>query len=240
MKNITKNTHRVLPVPALCAVIAGGGIAPYRIAAQQDAAPAAVPISSPSAQERQYSSGAYRTLERLPDEMITIFDPNVVGHRLRYQSPAINDSGFVTTKTYSTPWEAQGLAALRQGAVWYRYRFKLPVAVKGKPVGLFLGGFEDAARVWINGKVVGTTAPETSLLTATGTAVFDLSDGIKYDGENLVAIQVVRLGTPTTNRMGGIVRPSFLFTGPRLPRKAPAPLELRRVLPGGALGEIEN
>jgi beta-galactosidase len=188
----------------------------------------------------QYSSGAFSIVERLPDEMITVFDPNVVGHRMRYQSPAINDSGFVKTKTYSTTWEAQGLAGLRKGAVWYRYHFKLPANLKGKPIGLFLGGFEDEARVWINGKVVGTSGVETSGKAAGAFAVYDLTDGIKYGGDNLVAIQVVRHGEDNTNRVGGIIRPSFLLSGPHLPRKAAQPLELRRVLPGGELGQIEE
>ena len=39
--------------------------------------------------------------------------------------------------------------------------------------------------------------------------------------------------------LGGNLRPGFAFTTPRLEARAPKPLELRRVLPGGKLGEIE-
>jgi hypothetical protein len=51
---------------------------------------------------------------------------------------------------------------------------------------------------------------------------------------------VVRNSKANEIGLGGILRPSFLFTGPRLENKAPQPVELRRVLPGGELGEIEH
>ena len=38
--------------------------------------------------------------------------------------------------------------------------------------------------------------------------------------------------------LGGLIRPSFVFAGPRLASKAPQPVELRRVLPGGELGDL--
>ncbi|HVF09368.1 MAG TPA: beta galactosidase jelly roll domain-containing protein [Abditibacteriaceae bacterium] len=232
MKSIRECTFRVLLPLGLCA-LASCAASLQSTAYAQDAAAAVEP-------GKQYSAGDYSVVHQLPDEMVTVFDPNAVGHRMRYQSPAINDLGFVTTKTHSLTWEAQGLAGLRKGAVWYRYRFKLPAEVKGKPIGLFLGGFEDEARVWLNGKVIGTSGADTSGKAPNAFAVFDLTDGVQYDGDNLVAIQVVRHGDGTTNRTGGIIRPSFIFTGPRLPKKAPKPLELRRVLPGGELGEIEE
>ncbi len=56
----------------------------------------------------KYSSAPYRMLQRLPDELPTLFDPNEVGYRLNYQNPAVNDDGFVRTKTYSSTWDAQG------------------------------------------------------------------------------------------------------------------------------------
>lgn len=52
---------------------------------------------------------------------------------------------------------------------------------------------------------------------------------------NLLAIQVVRNSKANEIGLGGLIRPSFVFSGPRLERKSPRPLELRRVLPGGEL-----
>jgi hypothetical protein len=195
--------------------------------------------SPPNELETKYSSGDYRQIATLPDELMTVVDPNVVGHTMRYQSPLINDSSFVTTKTYSLSWEAQGLGALRRGAVWYRHRFTLPAELKGKPVGLLLGGYQDEARVWVNGKIVGTSGEiAASAKGMSGPAAFDLTDGINYDDPNLIAIQVLRLGDDTTARKGGLLRQSFLFTGPRLAKKANKPLELRRVLPNGEMGDL--
>jgi len=183
----------------------------------------------------KFSAAPYRIVAKVPDVLPTAFDPNAVGQEMQYQNPAINDRGWVTTKTFSSTWDAQGLAGLRNGAVWYRYHFILPADAKGQPIGLFVGGVEDEARVWINGKLIGTSGQRFSMPSQ-----FDLTDGIKYDGENMLAIEVIRNSMANEIGLGGIIRPCFLFTGPRLPAKAPKPLELRRVLPGGELGEPEG
>ena len=186
-------------------------------------------------QALKHSTDPYRMVAKLPDELITMFDPNEVGHRMNYQGPMINDSGFVRTRTISTTWDAQGLAGIRSGAVWYRFHFRLPADADGQPIGLFIGGVEDTANVWINGQSIGTSGRRFSF-----PSVFDLTEGISYDGENVLAIQVVRQGKANEIGLGGILRPSFVFAGPRLPRKAPKELELRRILPGGELGELEQ
>lgn len=183
----------------------------------------------------KYSTGDYRLIERLPDELPTLFDPTNTGDSMRYPSPAINDSGYIKTKSYSTTWDAQGLAGLRGGSVWYRHHFKLPAEQKGKSIGLFLGGFDDEARVWINGQLVGTSGRQFSK-----PAVYDLTDGIKYEGDNVVAIQIVRNSLANELGTGGLIRPSYIFTGPRLETRAPKVLEQKRVLPGGEEGAAEG
>jgi len=183
----------------------------------------------------QYSTAPYKMVVKIPDELPTAFDPNDVGYRMQFQSPAINDRGWIKTKTFSSTWDAQGLSSLRSCAVWYRHHFTLPADAKGQPVGLFIGGVEDEARVWINGKLIGTSGQRFSFPSE-----FDLTDGIKYDGENVLAIEVIRNSMANEIGLGGIIRPCYLFTGPRLATKAPKPLELRRVLPGGELGEPER
>jgi hypothetical protein len=181
----------------------------------------------------KYSSEPYEMVYQIPDELPTMFDPNSVGHRMNYQSPEIVDDRFIKTKTISSTWDAQGLTGIRDGAVWYRVHFELPKQAKGKPVGLFVGGAEDEARVWINGKLIGSGRGFSLPF------LYDLTEGVNYDGENLLAIQVVRNSKANEIGVGGIIRPSFIFTGPQLESKAPKQVELRRVLPGGELGEIE-
>jgi hypothetical protein len=183
----------------------------------------------------RYSSDAYSIIEKLPDEMPTIFDPNNVGHSLNYHHPEINDTHFGKTKTFSSTWDAQGLTGIRTGSVWYRHHFTLPTNLKGKAIGLFLGGMEDEARVYLNGKLIGSSGVAFSK-----PAAFDLTDDAIYGGENVLAIQVVRNGNANEIGLGGLLRPSFVFTGPRLETKAPKPFENRRVLPGGELGDVEN
>ena len=174
----------------------------------------------------KYSTEPYQLVIKLPDKVKTMFDPHGVGYRMGFQSPEINDDDFVTTRTFSTTWDAQGLAALRDTAVWYRYRFTLPQNAKAQPVGLFIGGVEDEARVWINGTLIGTSGRGFST-----PFVFDLTESMDYDGENLLAVQVVRNSKANEIGLGGIIRPSFIFTGPRLEIKAPYNINLDRVLP---------
>ena len=155
-----------------------------------------------------------------------MFDPTETGHVMGYPSPYLNDSGFLRTRTISTTWDAQGMGALRDTPVWYRFHFTLPGDVQDKPIGLFLGGFEDEARVWINGQSIGAGRGFSVPF------VFDLTDGINYRGKNVLAIQVVRHSKANEIGLGGILRPSFIFTGPRLESKAPSAVKLQRVLPG--------
>ncbi len=185
-------------------------------------------------QSVMYSSAPYRMVYAIPDELPTIFDPHAVGHRLGFHQAEVPDHTTIPTRTWSSTWDAQGLATMRDTATWYRVRFKLPGDVEGQPIGLFIGGVEDEARVWINGKAIGTSGRGFSV-----PFVFDLTDGIDYKGTNLLAIQVMRNSKANEIGLGGIIRPSFVFTGPRLESPAPKALELRRVLPGGELGELE-
>lgn len=186
----------------------------------------------------KFSSDPYRIVARIPDAMPTQFDEKMVGHGagFEYEQPATDDSAWPTSRTYSSNWSAQGLAAgHRSGSVWYRHRFVLPADLKGQPVGLFVGGVEDEVRVWINGQLVGTSGQRFST-----PAQFDLTDGVKAGAENVLAMQVIRNSAANEIGIGGILRPCYVFTGPRLERKAPGPdVQLRRVLPGGELGEPE-
>jgi hypothetical protein len=49
-----------------------------------------------------------------------------------------------------------------------------------------------------------------------------------------VALQVIRHGKLNELSTGGLMYPSFVFTGPRLERVAPAVEPMQRILPGGS------
>jgi hypothetical protein len=183
-------------------------------------------------QSGKYSSGDYKIVQPLPDAMKTILDPHDVGAQMNYFGAEINDKDWINSRTYSTTWDDQGWGNYA-GGVWYRWRFTLPADFSpDKPVGLFLGGFSDQARVWVNGKEMGRSPRGFSKPYAV-----DLTDGLKAGTENLLTIQIVAHAKNELG-MGGLIRPSFLFTGPRVAAPAPAKGEPARVLPGA--GEVKE
>lgn len=176
----------------------------------------------------RYTTAPYRRVLDIPDELATMIDPTRVGERMNFQGAAIQDRHLLRTKTFSSTWDAQGLSGLRDAAVWYRFHFMLPKDIASKPLGLFLGGVEDEARVWLNGVSIGSSGQGFSK-----PFVFDLTDAVQRDGDNVLAIQIVRNSKANEIGLGGILRPCFLFTGPRLEKKAPAVVSPEHVLPGG-------
>jgi hypothetical protein len=180
-------------------------------------------------QSHQYSQAPYKIVHRLPDELPTHFDPTAAGEQMKYFSPNFSDKGFIKTKTYSSTWDAQGLGTVDM-PVWYRDKFTLPANQKGQPIGLFLGGFDDQAKVWLNGKFIGS-----SVTSFSRPATFDLTDAINYTGENVLVIQI-KCHAVNELGVGGIIRPSFLFSGPRLAPPKTATPQVTPVLPGG--GEV--
>jgi hypothetical protein len=185
-----------------------------------------------TAEAAKYSTGPYKIVYRIPDELPTLFDPTTSGHQNHYFAPELADKNFLKTKTYSSTWDAQGLGPIKKGAVWYRVRFTLPKDAGDQPIGLFLGSFEDEARVYLNGQFIGTSGRRFSI-----PAQFDLTGVISRTGENLLAIQIVKNLNINEIGLGGLFRPSYLFTGPQLEQRAPKQIDLGRPLPGG--GDIK-
>lgn len=184
----------------------------------------------------KYASDPYRIIYRLPDELPTLLDPSNSGARMNIFGPQINDSGWIRTKTYSSTWDAQGLTFYRQGSVWYRTRFEVKGDLKGQGIGLLLSAFEDEALVWVNGKFIGTSGIKYPQPHA-----FDLTDAIEFGKENLLTIQVRRNSTANELGLGGILRPGFVFAGPRLEAEKPKDDgSQKRVLPGGDVEVIQK
>ena len=175
----------------------------------------------------KYSTGEYSIAYKIPDSLKTALDRNVDGHYLNYQGPEINDSHYFTTRTFGSTWDAQGFAGYRQGAVWYRVPFTLPAGEAS--YGLFVGGVDNQVRAWCNGKFVGYA--RGSLTTP---HVFDLTDAVEPGKENLIALQVIRVGNHELGT-GGIMLPCFVFKGPRVKREIADDERPFRILPGGIL-----
>lgn len=142
-------------------------------------------------------AAALPVLQPLPDKLKTAFGPG------DFQDPALDDSAWALTSTWASTWDAQRLAGQ---TVWYRHRFTLTAAeAGGAPLHLFLGGFDDRATVWLNGKLVGDSGRRFS-----APATFDLPDAAA--GENLLVIRIVRDNPMNEIGIGGLVRQSFLFS----------------------------
>jgi len=184
----------------------------------------------------KYSADPYRIIYRLPDELPTLLDPTNSGARMNLFGEKINDKGWIRTKTFSSTWDAQGLMFQRQGSVWYRTRFPVDEKLKGQGIGLLLSAFEDEALVWVNGKFIGTSG-----IKYPQPHEFDLTDAINFGKENLLTIQVRRNSTANELGLGGILRPGFVFAGPRLESAKPADDGTqKRVLPGGDVEVIQK
>ncbi|MGB3739445.1 MAG: DUF4838 domain-containing protein [Pontixanthobacter sp.] len=157
-----------------------------------------------------YSASPYALTVRLPDALPTAFASREDGERLGYhrRDPVGTQAAFTDTATYSTTWDDQGLTR-RGGSVWYRFRMPNPDLADGRALSLFLGGFDDTATVWVNGTRVGTSKGRFS-----EPAIFDLSGHTTNDADITIAIHIDRADGINEIGVGGLFRPSFLFTGP--------------------------
>ncbi len=185
-------------------------------------------FQSPLEKARLYSSAPYRIVFPFPDRLKTVFDPYSQGKKLGLMNPEMSDRDFVTTRTYESTWASQGLINLPNGSIWYRV-WTLPI--KEKEVGLLIPGADSIVRVWSNGQYIGMGSGFMKPMP------FDLTGTLSDRHDNLIAIQVERRGNSEIGT-GGLILPSFLFTGPRLPERAPAIDSSYRLLPGGAIEKI--
>ena len=182
-------------------------------------------LEKPLRESAKYSTAPHRMLCALPDEMTTALDPWNRGASMGFARADVKDSDWLKTKTYSMPWSTQGLMPYAMGSVWYRIR--LP-EIDADTVGLLVGGADCVVRVYANGSYAGMGQGFATPFA------FDLT-GLMHRGKgNFLAIQVERRGV-SEQGTGGLVYPSFLFTGPRLEKRMPNAGAVERLLPGGAV-----
>ncbi|OGV50049.1 MAG: hypothetical protein A2X49_04830 [Lentisphaerae bacterium GWF2_52_8] len=182
----------------------------------------------------KYSSGDYRIEYQIPNRLKTAIDVNNLGQNNRFWGSKIDDSNYLTTETYMSTWDAQGLSGFQQGSVWYRIHFKIDGSGrKDMGYGLFIGGADNRVAVWCNDKFIARSS--AGLRTPTQ---FDITDAVQPGEDNLIVIQVTRHGIWELFT-GGIMMPSFIFSGPRV--EQPKDVEPSfRVLPGGVLEYIKQ
>jgi hypothetical protein len=71
----------------------------------------------------------------------------------------------------------------RHGCAWYRREFAVPETERGRRVFLFFEGVGSYATIWVNGKLAGKHAGGRTTFT------LDVTDLIKFDGKNLLAVR---------------------------------------------------
>lgn len=186
-----------------------------------------------------YSQAPYKLIYRIPERLNTTLDRESNGQLQGFYHRAINDKHNLTSSTYRSTWDAQGFGGYRKGAVWYRIPFPLNLGemdrdAAGKPtLGLFIGGGEGMVSVFCNDKFVARA--HASLARGT---VFDLTEHVEDGTNNLLALQFDRIGNDELGT-GGMTRPSFLFTGPRVEMENQEQNRPFRILPGGIYEYID-
>jgi beta-galactosidase len=98
-----------------------------------------------------------------------------------------------------------------QGSAWYRKRFRVSAADQGKRVLIQFDGVYMNADVYVNGKHLGNHPyGYTSFY-------YDLTDAIRFDGENIIAVEVKNEGQNSRWYSGsGIYRHVWLKTMPQV------------------------
>ena len=155
--------------------------------------------------DQQYSSYAnspvvipysHKKVARVPTQWKFRLDERLDERRLNplldreYAAPGFDDSAWADIKI-GQAWEAQGYAGYNGGA-WYRTQIKVD-AKEGQPVHLALGGVDQHATVYVNGHWVGEHNKWSRPF------ILDISDQVRRDGENTVALYVF-----DSEGMGGI------------------------------------
>lgn len=159
-----------------------------------------------------YSTGANRIVAKIPERMRMQVNPNFTGAQLNLQSPKLKDGQFPEVSTWSTTVSAQGLTTIRSGELWYRTKMPTPEVRldEGEGIGLFLGGFDNQATVYVNGVSAGT---------CTGFArpgVWDVTELLNRNGEENSIVFCIARTANSEAMTGGILYPGFLFCGPRV------------------------
>ncbi len=121
-------------------------------------------------------------------------------------------------RTSSRSWSDQGLHYYK-GVAWYRQTVTIPAEFEGRSIYLWFGGVDNAAKVWVNGELLGTNRePLHGLPGVAGTfRPFDFlaTSAVRFGAENTVSVMITNdrlaeLGT------GGIVAP-VMFWSPNDP-----------------------
>ncbi len=148
-------------------------------------------------------TGGNRLAAAAADEWDFQIDPGKVGEEIGLWRPENTGGLWQRLKTSSSSWSNQGLRYYK-GLAWYRQTVEVPAEFKDKRIFLWCGGVDEAAKVWVNGQVIGISHGATFYPFE-----LDATAAVK-PGRNVIVFcvsnQVVNeVGT------GGIVAPVLLY-----------------------------
>jgi beta-galactosidase/beta-glucuronidase len=136
----------------------------------------------------------------LPDEWRLAYDRTDDGETRGYHRRDFRDASWTKVATFSNPLDAQRLPD-RQTILWYRVAIDVPTPGR-KPV-LFFTEVDGSARVWVNGKEVGSGEKKRKPFSVDAA-------GAVVAGRNTIAVRVDHRDI-TDLFLGGILRPVLLI-----------------------------
>ncbi len=149
-----------------------------------------------------------------PDEWDFLIDPNDIGESAGWFRSGHIGGNWQRLRTKTASWGDQGLHYYK-GFAWYRTEVDIPSDFKGRKIYLWFGGVDEKAKVWLNGKFIGTSGnPGHGLPGVAGTFKpfeLDATDAIQFGKPNTIAVKITNkqldeLGT------GGITAPVMFWT----------------------------
>ncbi len=100
------------------------------------------------------TSGGNQLVAGLDDTWMFQIDPEQVGEAIGWWRPENTGGNWRLIQTSTSSWSNQGLRYYK-GLAWYRQTVEIPAKYRGKRVFLWVGGIDELAKVWLNGKVLG-------------------------------------------------------------------------------------
>lgn len=139
----------------------------------------------------------------LPEYWKFRVDPNNVGLKEKYESPAYDDSKSWQSISTWNWFEPQGYKFVN-GSFWYRCHFKAPKMPAGKKIILRIGSIDDCGDVYFNGVKVASRRP---IANWDKSIAADITKLWEEDTENIIVVH----GHDSYGG-GGIWRPSAIYT----------------------------
>ena len=149
-------------------------------------------------------SGGNQFIVGLDDTWMFQIDPERVGEATGWWRPENIGGNWRQIRTSTSSWSNQGLRYYK-GLAWYRQTVQVPSEYAGKRIFLWVGGIDELAKVWVNGKVLGIS-PKGSFTPFE----LDATEAIRPGQTNTVVICVSNM---TLNEVGtgGITGPVMFY-----------------------------